>query len=191
MDKFYFSSAMNATKSKIAYGDVYNHKSDMSEVFIKDYEKLVYVVINDLPYVHQNAEYEDLVQVGMTALWKAIEEYNKSHHPCKLSTFCYRAIKNDILNWLEKFNAKKRKNIPIDSQTYISNFEDEVIGNQIIYEMRKYLSQKDLNLFVDRYVTDLSLRQLKEKYNLSEKTISRRLSKSKNILKTNMKWEIG
>lgn len=158
------------------------------EKLLLDNEKLVYRAINDLKYIPPKAEIEDLEQVGRIALWKAINSYNQDDNYA-LSTHCYRTIYGDVVNWLEKLQAVKRKDVYIDrSDTYYDSFEDEVIGDMLINEMKKYVSEKDVNMFIDKYVNGLTYKALAEKYPVSERTIKRRVRNTKDILKSKLNW---
>lgn len=156
---------------------------------LEENKKLIYQVINDLKYIPEGVEIEDLEQEGMIALWKAIECYDENSSYA-LSTHCYRVIRGDIIDWLRKFQAIKRKDIPANNEeTYTTDFENEIIGNQITDEMKKYLSERDVNILVDKYVNHLSQQCLANKYNMSLSGIYKNIVRSKQILKDKMKWE--
>ena len=68
-------------------------------------KKLVYHIVNkNIPY--SSNLYEDSIQAGMIALWKASISYDKSKG-IKFSTFACRAIYNEVSNLFHKYYGRK------------------------------------------------------------------------------------
>jgi len=154
---------------------------------LRENVRLVYQVINDLEYVPESVDTEDLEQIGKIALWKAIQSYDETSQYA-LSTCCYRTIYKDIIDYLRKHQAKKRKEVML-TKSYEHGFEDELLDSMIINEIRKHLEELDYNIFIDKVVDGLTFDELTEKYGLSKMQLRYRVQKSKQILKKNIVWE--
>ena len=163
---------------------------DVEQMIINN-TKLVYQVINDLEFIPESVDRDDLEQIGRISLWKAIEGYDKDSKYA-LSTCCYRKIYTDIVGYLRKQCAKKRSGV-INVKTYETSFENELIDTMfdtmLVQELRKHLKVIDFNIFYDKVVLRLTYDELVKKYGLSKKQLRNRIEESKSILKTNVKWE--
>lgn len=154
---------------------------------IKDNEKLVFQVINDLLFIPQSVDREDLEQIGKIALWKAMLSYNES---CgyKMSTHCYKAIYTDIVGYLRKSRAKKRQEIIVDGGL-TEDFAEDLVGSFLIEEIRKVLSDEDFKMFLDKTVGDLTFDQMAEKYGLTKMQVRYRFNKARTTLRKTINWE--
>ncbi|WP_336786899.1 sigma-70 family RNA polymerase sigma factor [Paenibacillus sp. MMO-177] len=154
---------------------------------IKNNERLVFQVINDLLFIPQSVDREDLEQIGKIALWKAMESYDES---CgyKMSTVCYKAIYTDIVGYLRKSRAKKRQEV-IVGEGLTDDFMEDLFGSMLIEEIRKLLTDDDFNMFLDKTIGDLTFDQLATKYGLTKMQVRYRFNKAKALLRKNITWE--
>ena len=93
---------------------------------ILDYEKLVYKIIRK--YSYNTNDIEDLYQVGMIALDKALKNYNKELN-CQFSTYAYLYIKGEVLKYI-----RENKVIKVS--------KDTIKLNTLINKAKDYLEQK-------------------------------------------------
>ncbi|MGE6227585.1 sigma-70 family RNA polymerase sigma factor [Paenibacillus chitinolyticus] len=154
---------------------------------IKANEGLVHQVINDLLYIPHNIEREDLEQVGKIALWEAIQSYDENCEH-KLSTHCYRKIYLEIIDYLRKSQAKKRQEIFIKGGM-AEDFSEDIIGNLLMDEIKRFLPGDHSNLFFDKSVGDMTYSQLSNKYGLSNRQARYKFKKAVEILRDNIVWE--
>ena len=92
---------------------------------IKKNLSLVYFVINTYyPRFKQN---EDIFQLGLIGLWKALQTFDKTKN-IKFNTYTARCIRNEINTELERMNAQKRQldreGMCISLNTLLSDSED-------------------------------------------------------------------
>jgi len=66
-----------------------------------------------LKYIRKNhRDYDDIMQAGYFAMWKAIKKFDKArHNASRFSTFAYTVIRNDVLLELKKINRVNRRSI--------------------------------------------------------------------------------
>lgn len=93
---------------------------------ILDYEKLVYKIIRR--YSYNMNDIDDLYQVGMIALDKALKNYNKDLN-CQFSTYAYLYIKGEVLKYI-----RENKVIKVS--------KDTIKLNTLINKTKDYLEQK-------------------------------------------------
>lgn len=95
-------------------------------ISILDYERMVYSIIKK--YNYNNSDLEDLYQVGMGALQKALQNYNKDKN-CNFSTYSYLYIKGEILKYI-----RENKSIKVN--------KDSIRLNSLINKTKDMLEQK-------------------------------------------------
>lgn len=98
------------------------------EQLIKDNKHIVKFVIHT--YFQSLSDDEDIHQIGLIALWKAIEAYmkiGKSKKHATLQTYARNVIKNEILHELEKRQAHIRK---LNDMNFTTSLEMPVNGNE-------------------------------------------------------------
>ena len=110
----------------------------MASDYLKSYEceenvlfnnnrKLVYHILNK--YYTKWAELQDdLIAVGMVALWKATEEYDESRE-IKFSSFAGRAIRNEMTNELHRTYGRN------------GSFKNECLKNQDSIDRTFYIGR--------------------------------------------------
>lgn len=107
--------------------------SDEVQSLLEENEGLVWFVLNK--HYPQFIKDDDMYQIGMIALWKAIEAYDFSKS--KFSTYAVKCIRNAIGCELRRLNRKSIKN-----EVFISDlaFEDDADGGWESSEVNKNVS---------------------------------------------------
>lgn len=150
---------------------------------------LVRFVINT--YYPRFRQDEDIFQLGLIGLWKAIQTFDETKN-IKFNTYTARCIRNEINAELERVNAQKRQldregmcislNTPLSdlensSEEWIQNIQSVSIESNPLYllQLRELLEEKDdktkfiFNKKLQGYKTEDIANQL----NLSGQTIRR------------------
>lgn len=174
-------------------------------VLFNNNKKLVYHILNK--YYTKWAELQDdLIAVGMIALWKATEEYDESRK-VKFSSFAGRAIRNEMTNEVHRtygrngsFKNEYTKNQEsIDRTIYIGKDYDEASYHEILpdtvddYETLdtntdlklgiRYLSKLGRRALILYYFYDMNQEQISEHLGVSRSYVSRLLVNSTKMLK--------
>lgn len=154
------------------------------EMFNKNI-KIAYKIANTYLINYKN-EYEDIKQVALEALWKAILTFKDTH---KFSTYAYAVISNEINLYVRK--EKRNKNNISMSEEIAENtriediikdendFEERIVKTEETKEMQKILRNEFLNLEQrEQKVCMLMLKNKKQKemakeLNISQSTASR------------------
>ena len=187
----------------------------MASDYLKSYEceenvlfnknrKLVYHILNK--YYTKWAELQDdLIAVGMIALWRATEEYDESRK-VKFSSFAGRAIRNEMTNELHRtygrngsFKNECLKNQEsIDRTFYIGKYDEgsyhEILPDTVDdYETLdtntdlklgiRYLPKLNRRALILHYFYDVTQEQISEHLGISRAYTSRLLVKSTKMLK--------
>ena len=187
----------------------------MASDYLKSYEceenvlfnknrKLVYHILNK--YYTKWAELQDdLIAVGMIALWKATEEYDESRK-VKFSSFACRAIRNEMTNELHKTYGKNgsfkneclKNQESIDRTFYIGEYDEggyhEILPDTVDdYETLdtntdlklgiRYLPKLNRRALILYYFYDMTQEQISEHLGISRAYTSRLLVKSTKMLK--------
>lgn len=156
----------------------------MDENLLRDNMKLVHQVIHDLEFIPQAVTYDDVFQIGMIALWGALKDYEEQDDKDTWSTYGYKRIRNEIIDNLRQYKAKKRQDIFVLDE--IMEVEEEVMNNMFIYEMEKLVGKENSDMFIKKHLKKATLQQLADEYGLSVKQVRSRLEKTKQILKENI-----
>lgn len=174
-------------------------------VLFNNNRKLVYHILNK--YYTKWAELQDdLIAVGMIALWKATEEYDESRK-VKFSSFAGRAIRNEMTNEVHRtygrngsFKNEYTKNQEsIDRTIYIGKDYDEASYHEILpdtiddYETLdtntelklgiRYLPKSYRRALILYYFYDMTQEQISEHLGVSRSYASRLLVNSTKMLK--------
>ena len=143
------------------------------DMMIEENMGLVYMTINKYYSSYAENYMEELVQIGMIALFKAIKSYDESRG-IKLSTLATRVIKNDLYTFVTD-GIKKYNGVTdgVCTSMYASNGEDEDsnllnllefeedYSNVQTSEMIQFILTKDEN-------TQTMVKMLVEGYSYSE-----------------------
>lgn len=100
--------------------------------------KIAYKIANAYKINYPN-EFEDIKQIALIGLWKAICTYNQKY---KLSTYAYKVISNEINLYLR--NAKKHFNL-ISLNTLIIGSDDNSIELQDILPSKESIDEDIIN----------------------------------------------
>ena len=157
------------------------------EMFIQN-QRIAYKVAKPY-YINNKEDFEDIKQVALLGLWKAVLTYNKTY---AFSTYAYRVIANEINYYLRK-NRKHNSTISIyteigneitiadtllDSIDYIEQLEAvESINNGI-----KKLQGKEKAIF-EMMLEGKTQQNIAKKMQVSQPQISRIAKKIKEKLK--------
>ena len=188
----------------------------MASDYLKSYEceenvlfnnnrKLVYHILNK--YYTKWAELQDdLIAVGMMALWKATEEYDESRK-VKFSSFAGRAIRNEMTNELHRTygrngsfkNECSKNQESIDRTFCIGKDDDEASYHEILpdtvddYETLdtntelklgiRYLPKSYRRALILYYFYDMTQEQISEHLGVSRSYTSKLLTRSTKMLK--------
>ena len=121
------------------------------------------------------------------SVFLAIFEYlNKNIEIAKIENLIWK-IANNIWCTRAKKYIKEKNNISYD-ETYEYGYEDitvdKIIYKEIINEIDKYnLSENEIKIFNLYYVDNLTIKEIKEKLNISESSIKYYLYNSRNKIK--------
>ena len=83
-------------------------------------------------------EFDDLFQIGLMMLWKALHKWNPIRG--KFGTFAYNVIQNGVRQELKKINRRQRDHISMENIRYYGN--DAVVGE---YKEIKFKETKQIN----------------------------------------------
>ena len=180
------------------------YECEENPLFSKN-RKLVYHILNKY-YTSWPELKDDLVAVGMMALWKATEQYDENRE-VKFSSFAGRAIRNEMSNELHRnygrngsFKNESLKNQEsIDRTFYIGKDDDEASYHEILpdtvddYETLdtntelklgiRYLPKLYRKTLILYYFYDMTQEQISEHLGISRSYVSRVLLRSVNALK--------
>lgn len=98
-----------------------------------------------------NNEFEDIVQISLLGLWKAINYYNGKY---ALSTYAYKVINNDICQYLRHLKKHDRikeislyTNITYNNELEKITIEDLLEDNNCIKDIDNYLELNELRIY--------------------------------------------
>lgn len=174
------------------------NEKEIREILIKNYLSLVYYIAGR--FKNTGFEIEDLGSIGIVGLIKAIDTF-KLEHNVQLSTYVSKCITNEILMFLRK-NAKYKKNeISIETIIYRDEKKDfcikdiledrskiyESIENrEIVKEILEYILNKIQHknkIYFLYYLGGLTMRELGEKFGISQSYASRKINDTRNKIK--------
>lgn len=124
---------------------------------VADNTNIVYAVIHR--YFPKYSDDEDIFQVGMIGLLKAIRSFDENKG-FKFSSLAYEVIHNEILRELKK--ANKKTNIPqellisLDEQLQ----EDEINGDSSLYNKLYIEDYADYQCYIEEFKSRLKGKQL-------------------------------
>ena len=158
---------------------------------IEDNKKLVHFVINR--HFQQFRDDDDIFQIGLIALSKAISKYDESKG--SFSNYAIRIITNSITDAIRKMQSKKRDSSntlcldTIESEaTYVESKYDIV---EFEFDMTKFLdllTERQRKIYECLVVEGLTYRQAAPKIGCSLWVINDEVNKMREIYKK-IKWE--
>lgn len=159
-----------------------NHLDQLEQY---EWDKLINSIIKPYIFICYSVPHisvEDLQQEAWYGLLRACETYDESRG--KLSTYAYKFILGSVRQYVGKHTKIKLSNI--DNELIIAdkhNAENEVDGNEL-YDLilEKSGSELSANMLIDRFVNEMSLREMAKKYNISHQMIKNKLSQLLELL---------
>ncbi len=183
---------------------------------IKEHEKLVYFMINKMFKSQSNLEYtassrgfqkEDIYQVGMIGLWKAVKTFNESKGR-KFSTYATRCIRNEIHNEiiikrymndtpmdLDEHSrvkltiAKDIDDVKVKKYERSTKFDSDVVHKLLFKKHINKLSDKELTI-VDMKMKGYTQDEIAEKFGCSRQNIGVMSKKMKEKMYL-LRYQIG
>lgn len=119
--------------------DAKNKDSDSILFLINKYKPLI--IKYSISYILKNYDKEDLIQIGIIAVIKAIEKYDISHGEDFIDCYIINSIKNTYRNLARaniKYKSESSLNISVDEDTDIQSLlpDDYNLENDIIKTMQ-------------------------------------------------------
>lgn len=157
------------------------------EMFNKNI-KLAYKIANKYRINHSN-EIEDIKQIALIGLWKAVTRYNGKN---TLSTFAYVVIQNEINLYLRKskksvkaisINTEFKENVTIEDilqaddsiEEFLDYVEQEEI-KQVLNEVLESKNEINKNIY-ELYRKGYKQHQIAEMVNMSQTNVSKIINK--------------
>lgn len=167
--------------------------------FLK-YEPMLYKIVNKYRNNAYGMEFDDLFQVGSLGIMRAYETY-KEGEGVTFDNYVYRCITWSIMNELRRYKRVKEQyniislDVEIDEDN--NNLHDIVIDESInvsctaldnvtiedyIKEFKNILSEFKCDVMIDRYIHNLDVKVIADKYNKTDSSIRANIRDSKNLL---------
>ena len=147
--------------------DAKNKDSDSILFLINKYKPLI--IKYSISYILKNYDKEDLIQIGIIAVIKAIEKYDISHGEYFIDCYLINSIKNTYRNLARaniKYQSESSLNISVDEDIDIQSLlpDDYNLENDIIKTMQhvdlknllKSLTLEEYTLIKEAYLTENS-----------------------------------
>lgn len=165
----------------------------------RQYELMLIKIANKFKNNPYGIDIEDIIQIGSLGMIRAFETY-KDNKGMKFDTYMYSCI-----SWSIKREFHNLKRIhgqyaitsldhEIDEDTNMYdiipnssvNVESEVIEDmtlqEYIQEFKSILSSTKANIFIDRYVNELQIKEIASKYDKKDSVINSILRQSRSYL---------
>ncbi len=155
--------------------------------------KLLAYKITNTYLVNYQKEYEDIKQLALIGLWKAVQTYNQEKKR-SFSSYAYKVIHNEINSYLRKnkkyFNVQHFSDLIYENITLGDILESEQnlivekennIDNEIYI---KYISQNIKNekdkRIIKLYLKGYTQQKIAKELNVSQSHVSRRIKRLNN-----------
>ena len=99
-------------------------------------------------------EYEDIKQVALMGLWKAVLTFNDTH---AFSTYAYTVISNEINMYLRTI---KKNNSTISLKQEV---KENITLEDILADKNNYIEKLENSLDIENYIVQIKNSKLKEK----------------------------
>lgn len=152
----------------------------MSQDNLERYIPMIQSIVNGF-YIPYGLDREDLVQVGLIAVWKAYKTY-KPNKNTKFSTYAYVAARNEILHLLRKqtkYRPERHRLLERDADTY--EIEQGVI-DRFIKEDLAHEEQTLIRLLYEGYTQ----REIAKVLGLTQPSVCQRIRRLR--IKGKRKW---
>ena len=203
MLKYYFSVLKNPQYINYKGKNKLFNEEEKNNL-IKDYEPLIISIINKKKFYIEGAEFQDVIQEGRVALFKALNTFDESKD-INFSVYAKKVIENHLINVMKK--STNSKNMPLNNAYNINNQGELNLNDSNarssqpmpIKSVRSteefYMQEESAKLLIDSIVKNLSplenqILQLKlqeltyteiaEKLNLTSKVVDNALNRIKN-----------
>lgn len=203
MLKYYFSVLKNPQYINYKGKNKLFNEEEKNNL-IKDYEPLIISIINKKKFYIEGAEFQDVIQEGRVALFKALNTFDESKD-INFSVYAKKVIENHLINVMKK--STNNKNMPLNNAYNINNQGELNLNDSNarssqpmpIKSVRSteefYMQEESAKLLIDSIVKNLSplenqILQLKlqeltyteiaEKLNLTSKVVDNALNRIKN-----------
>ena len=147
--------------------DAKNKDSDSILFLINKYKPLI--IKYSISYILKNYDKEDLIQIGIIAVIKAIEKYDISHGEDFIDCYIINSIKNTYRNLARaniKYQSESSLNISVDEDIDIQsllpddyNLENDIIKTMLHVDLKnllKSLTLEEYTLIKEAYLTENS-----------------------------------
>lgn len=150
--------------------------------------KIAYKIASTYLVNHKN-EYEDIKQLALLGLWKAVLTFKDTH---KFSSYAYPVITNEINYYLRR-NKKLKNNVSIEQETgegitigdtlkdeidYIEKIEDKEAIDKFIQKKFTKLKPQEKRIWL-LTISGKRQKYIAKKLNISQAQVSRTLNKFK------------
>lgn len=148
---------------------------------IKQLEPIIYYQLHRLNlfkrfYSHR----EDFLQEGRTAIWVALNNYDKSRG-AKLTTYVNVVVRNYLLNYVRSMKLyENERNIPFDEDAYLVDFDPIENIEQLIND---YGKREHRPILYDYFVESLTQQEVADKNGVSQQWVSNIVSRFRKDLK--------
>lgn len=140
--------------------------------------KLVYFVYNNKFSKHFNIK-DDLIQVGLIALWKATKKFDEAQN-LKFSSYAVKSIVNAMISFIQKENKYYARIQDVEDLKCLKIAEESGFENKILFK------KQDFTEFEERmsrmYSQGYTIREVAKELGMSHQYIQMRLKKLKNKL---------
>ena len=121
------------------------------EMFNKNIN-IAYKIANKYLINYAN-EYEDIKQVALMGLWKAVLTFNNRH---AFSTYAYTVISNEI-NYYLRTTKKHYNTISLKQE-----IGEKITLEDVLADKNNYIEKSENNLDIENYITQIRNSKLKE-----------------------------
>lgn len=155
-----------------------SNEKALREIYDRYWTKLIAQARWDL---HDEVEAEDCIQEVFIKLWNCRQGLTLKH---KLSTYLYRAVKNQTINMLEKRYARKNQ-VPVNAMQTVQLFspaadesllEKEML--QILESAIEALPEKCSRIYKMSRMDGKSNKEIAEKLDIAEKTVEGHITRA-------------
>lgn len=121
------------------------------EMFNKNI-KIAYKIANKYLTNHAS-EYEDIKQIALMGLWKAVLTFNNKY---AFSTYAYRVISNEI-NYYLRTVKKNHSTISLKQE-----IKENMILEDVLADKNNYIEKLENSLAIENYISQIRNSKLKE-----------------------------
>lgn len=128
---------------------------------------------------------DDLVQVGMVALWKSLSNYDDSVGYITITSYCYRMIRFAIIDYCRQQMAQgKLIELKWNPDYDTSGKNDDAIAECLVrMEIQQYLTPEQFDVFIGKHLHNYTYKELSQMHNKTQRQIKYTLKKAKDILR--------